>query len=62
MSRSQKVILTNMCLIEDNKGRVVMQIRDPKRLGQELLYQAAILKKEKACMMLSFEKFTRRQV
>lgn len=31
MSRSQKVILTNMCLIEDNKGRIVMQIRDPKR-------------------------------
>ena len=31
MSRAQRVILTNMCLIEDGKGNVVMQIRDPKR-------------------------------
>ncbi len=31
MSRSQQVILTNMCLIEDNHGNIVMQIRDPKR-------------------------------
>ncbi len=31
MSRAQSVILTNMCLIEDNQGRLVMQIRDPKR-------------------------------
>ncbi|MBM7635809.1 8-oxo-dGTP diphosphatase [Streptococcus saliviloxodontae] len=31
MSRSQEVILTNMCLIEDEAGRFVMQIRDPKR-------------------------------
>ena len=31
MSRSQNVILTNMCLIEDDRGRLVMQIRDPKR-------------------------------
>lgn len=63
MSRSQKVILTNMCLIEDNKGRIVMQIRDPKRYSWSgAALQAAILKKEKACMMLSFEKFARRQV
>jgi len=31
MSRSEKVILTNMCLIEDGQGNIVMQIRDPKR-------------------------------
>lgn len=31
MARSQKVILTNMCLIEDDKNQIVMQIRDPKR-------------------------------
>ncbi len=31
MSRATPVILTNMCLIEDNKGNIVMQIRDPKR-------------------------------
>lgn len=31
MSRAQHVILTNMCLIEDGKGNVVMQVRDPKR-------------------------------
>ncbi|MBM7642318.1 8-oxo-dGTP diphosphatase [Streptococcus loxodontisalivarius] len=31
MSRSQEVILTNMCLIEDGAGRFVMQIRDPER-------------------------------
>ena len=31
MSRAQRVILTNMCLIEDGKGNVVMQVRDPKR-------------------------------
>ncbi|SDO51971.1 8-oxo-dGTP diphosphatase [Streptococcus equinus] len=31
MSRAQRVILTNMCLIEDGQGNVVMQIRDPKR-------------------------------
>ena len=31
MSRSQNVILTNMCLIEDGQGNIVMQIRDPKR-------------------------------
>lgn len=31
MSRSQATILTNMCLIEDGHGHIVMQIRDPKR-------------------------------
>ena len=31
MSRSQATILTNMCLIEDCHGNIVMQIRDPKR-------------------------------
>lgn len=31
MPRSEEVILTNMCLIEDSKGNIVMQIRDPKR-------------------------------
>ena len=31
MPRSQEVILTNMCLIEDKEGKVVVQIRDPKR-------------------------------
>lgn len=31
MSRAEKVILTNMCMIEDEKGCVLMQIRDPKR-------------------------------
>ena len=31
MSRSQEVILTNMCLVEDEAGRFVMQIRDPQR-------------------------------
>lgn len=31
MSRSQEVILTNMCLIEDGQGNIVMQIRDPER-------------------------------
>lgn len=31
MPRSQEVILTNMCLIEDDQGSIVMQIRDPER-------------------------------
>ena len=31
MSRSQATILTNMCLIEDGHGNIVMQIRNPKR-------------------------------
>ena len=31
MSRSQATILTNMCLIEDGQGNIVMQIRDPQR-------------------------------
>lgn len=31
MSRSQATILTNMCLIEDSQGNIVMQIRDPER-------------------------------
>lgn len=31
MSRSQPVILTNMCLIEDSQGNILMQYRDPKR-------------------------------
>ena len=31
MSRSQATILTNMCLIEDGQGNIVMQIRDPER-------------------------------
>ncbi|WP_410531309.1 8-oxo-dGTP diphosphatase [Streptococcus agalactiae] len=50
MSRSQKVILTNMCLIEDNKGRIVMQIRDPKRYSWSgvAYYRLTILKKENA--------------
>lgn len=31
MSRSEKVILTNMCMIEDGQGNIVMQIRVPER-------------------------------
>lgn len=31
MPRTSQVILTNMCLIEDKKGNIVMQFRDPKR-------------------------------
>lgn len=31
MSRKQLVTLTNMCMIEDQDGNVVVQIRDPKR-------------------------------
>ncbi|MGT2950765.1 NUDIX hydrolase [Streptococcus cuniculi] len=31
MSRKELVTLTNMCLIEDTEGRVVVQRRDPKR-------------------------------
>ena len=31
MPRTEKVILTNMCLIEDGQGQIVMQIRDPER-------------------------------
>lgn len=31
MPRTSQVILTNMCLIEDKKGNIVMQIRDPQR-------------------------------
>ena len=31
MPRTEEVILTNMCLIEDGAGNVVVQIRDPKR-------------------------------
>lgn len=31
MSRSQATILTNMCLIENQQGNIVMQIRDPER-------------------------------
>lgn len=31
MSHQSQVILTNMCLIEDDQNRIVMQIRDPKR-------------------------------
>ncbi|MTB64700.1 NUDIX domain-containing protein [Streptococcus sp. zg-86] len=30
MSRKELVTLTNMCLIEDSEGRVVVQRRDPK--------------------------------
>lgn len=31
MPRVSQVILTNMCLIEDDQERIVMQIRDPQR-------------------------------
>lgn len=31
MPRSQEVILTNMCLVEDDQGRFVMQVRSPER-------------------------------
>lgn len=31
MARSEEVILTNMCLIENERGEVVMQIRNPER-------------------------------
>ncbi|MFU2163529.1 8-oxo-dGTP diphosphatase [Streptococcus pluranimalium] len=31
MPRSEEVILTNMCLVEDKDGNCVVQIRDPKR-------------------------------
>ncbi|HEM4101532.1 hypothetical protein ACJBYS_11045 [Streptococcus suis] len=31
MARKEMVTLTNMCLIEDKEGKVVVQIRDPKR-------------------------------
>lgn len=30
-------ILTNMCLIEDGQGNIVMQIRDPKRYSWSVL-------------------------
>lgn len=31
MPHSEQIILTNMCLIEDEQGRFVMQIRNPER-------------------------------
>ncbi len=31
MARKEMVTLTNMCLIEDKEGNIVVQIRDPKR-------------------------------
>ncbi len=31
MPRSEDVILTNMCLVEDKDDNCVVQIRDPKR-------------------------------
>lgn len=31
MTRTENVILTNMCLIEDDQGNIVIQKRDPKR-------------------------------
>lgn len=31
MTRTENVILTNMCLIEDKQGNIVIQKRDPKR-------------------------------
>ncbi|WP_162012136.1 8-oxo-dGTP diphosphatase [Streptococcus sp. S784/96/1] len=31
MPRSEEVILTNMCMIENERGEVVMQIRNPDR-------------------------------
>ncbi|MGC4387444.1 NUDIX domain-containing protein, partial [Streptococcus suis] len=31
MARKEMVTLTNMCLIEDKDGNVVVQIRDPER-------------------------------
>ena len=31
MPRTEEVILTNMCLIEDGQSQIVMQIRDPER-------------------------------
>ncbi|MFC3927651.1 NUDIX domain-containing protein [Streptococcus caprae] len=31
MPRSQEVILTNMCLVENDQGQFVMQIRSPER-------------------------------
>ncbi|MFX4016691.1 NUDIX domain-containing protein, partial [Streptococcus suis] len=31
MARKEMVTLTHMCLIEDQEGKVVVQIRDPKR-------------------------------
>ena len=55
MSHQSQVILTNMCLIEDDQNRIVMQIRDPKRYSwsgaalpgghieeRESLYQAVV--------------------
>ena len=45
MSRSQATILTNMCLIEDDHGNIVMQIRDPSViLGRVLPCLVVILK------------------
>ena len=49
MSRSQATILTNMCLIEDGHGNIVMQIRDPKRYSWSVLpYPVVILKHTRA--------------
>ena len=55
MSHQSQVILTNMCLIEDDQNRIVMQIRDPERYSwsgaalpgghieeRESLYQAVV--------------------
>ena len=45
MSRAQHVILTNMCLIEDGKGNVVMRfVTQNVILGQAMLFLEDILK------------------
>ena len=63
MSRTEEVILTNMCLIEDGQGQIVMQIRDPERYaGRVQPYQEAISKQVNRCMRQSCAKCLKKQV
>ena len=57
MSRSQNVILTNMCLIEDDRRFGTQNVM----LGQELLYQVDTLSRMKAWLNRLFVKLRKKR-
>lgn len=64
MARKEMVTLTNMCLIEDKEGKVVVQIRDPKRYRWPgvAFPGGDILKKARISMIRLLEKCKKKQV
>lgn len=60
MSEYEKIELTNMCMIYDNNGNVVVQDKINKSWGG-ITFPAVILKNENLLLILSSEKLKKKR-